>query len=382
MESYYSLLELTPEASQKEIKASYRLLCQQYHPDKLPPGTPEKAYKYVEERFKQINQAFSTLSDQKKRQEYDKSLGLNSENWQEKPVSNAPKAPEEKNEHDETPESSTVTPFENRRGLNRKAILSRRKPLIVVAAISGLCMSLFWISSQLKIHATQAELKNLTNQENALAVKLNEIESSRTGAMQRLENLEAQLEELTENIDKPNLLLKEQQLLQTSRENAMSLLEQRRDRPLAQAVSWCTVNKGYYPCSTNIGCPPNMCSEDSYLPEGFPTTEYEWKDPLADYELKFLDICKRGFTKVGYEHCESYRSKVEIDLTPEKILKLDKDIKALEEELPFLEEKRTQIVASIEPAKDDIRALSQEKEVTEQGYREIRSKLEELQYLR
>lgn len=71
MEKYYSILEVSPQASFEEIKSAYRSLCQEYHPDKLPAGTPVKARKYVEERFKQISEAYSILSDPEKRKEYD-----------------------------------------------------------------------------------------------------------------------------------------------------------------------------------------------------------------------------------------------------------------------------------------------------------------------
>ncbi|MFM6223404.1 MAG: J domain-containing protein, partial [Dolichospermum sp.] len=39
-EDYYKLLEVSPDATFQEIKAAYRVLCKEYHPDKMPPGTP------------------------------------------------------------------------------------------------------------------------------------------------------------------------------------------------------------------------------------------------------------------------------------------------------------------------------------------------------
>ena len=71
MEDYYQILEVSPQANFAQIKSAYRLLCKEYHPDKLPPGTPQKARQYIEERFKLINQAYSVLSNQLERQEYD-----------------------------------------------------------------------------------------------------------------------------------------------------------------------------------------------------------------------------------------------------------------------------------------------------------------------
>lgn len=63
MEDYYKILEVIPQASSAEIKAAYRSLCQEYHPEKLPIGTPEKARKHIEERFKQVSEAYSVISN-------------------------------------------------------------------------------------------------------------------------------------------------------------------------------------------------------------------------------------------------------------------------------------------------------------------------------
>ena len=65
MADYYEILEVTREATDTEIKKSYRRLAVKYHPDKNP-GNAE-----AEEHFKQISQAYSILSDPQKRQMYD-----------------------------------------------------------------------------------------------------------------------------------------------------------------------------------------------------------------------------------------------------------------------------------------------------------------------
>jgi curved DNA-binding protein len=59
---YYSTLGVSKGASADEIKKAFRKLAQQYHPDK-PTGD--------EAKFKQINEAYSVLSDEKKRAQYD-----------------------------------------------------------------------------------------------------------------------------------------------------------------------------------------------------------------------------------------------------------------------------------------------------------------------
>jgi molecular chaperone DnaJ len=61
---YYEILGIPKNADEKEIKKAYRTLARKYHPDVCKePG--------AEERFKQINEAYSVLSDSQKRAQYD-----------------------------------------------------------------------------------------------------------------------------------------------------------------------------------------------------------------------------------------------------------------------------------------------------------------------
>merc|ERR1711976_40788 len=64
-EDYYSLLNIDKNASDIEIKKSYRKLAMKYHPDR---NTGDKA---AEEKFKKISEAYEVLSDKNKRQSYD-----------------------------------------------------------------------------------------------------------------------------------------------------------------------------------------------------------------------------------------------------------------------------------------------------------------------
>jgi molecular chaperone DnaJ len=62
---YYEVLGVARNASKDEIKDTYRKLAMQYHPDRnKSPG--------AEEKFKEISEAYAVLSDDEKRQQYDR----------------------------------------------------------------------------------------------------------------------------------------------------------------------------------------------------------------------------------------------------------------------------------------------------------------------
>ena len=68
----YELLEVADEASEDEIKRSYRKLALKLHPDKVANSdVTEEEKAAAEQRFKRINEAYSVLSDPKQRQRYD-----------------------------------------------------------------------------------------------------------------------------------------------------------------------------------------------------------------------------------------------------------------------------------------------------------------------
>lgn len=64
-EDYYSTLEVSRSATPEEIQKSYRNLARKYHPDLNPDDKKAKA------KFQQVQKAFETLNDEKKRKLYD-----------------------------------------------------------------------------------------------------------------------------------------------------------------------------------------------------------------------------------------------------------------------------------------------------------------------
>src|SRR5258708_5342757 len=62
MKNYYDILGVAKAATEEDIKKAFRKLAQKYHPDKKGGD---------EAKFKEASEAYSVLSDKKKRSEYD-----------------------------------------------------------------------------------------------------------------------------------------------------------------------------------------------------------------------------------------------------------------------------------------------------------------------
>ena len=65
--SYYNVLELSKNATDVEIKKKYRELAVKYHPDKVSVDKKEEAT----QKFKEISEAYTIISDPEKRKLYD-----------------------------------------------------------------------------------------------------------------------------------------------------------------------------------------------------------------------------------------------------------------------------------------------------------------------
>jgi len=66
MKDYYEILGVSRDAAETDIKKAFRQLALKYHPDRNPGD------KEAEEKFKEINEAYSCLIDSEKRANYDR----------------------------------------------------------------------------------------------------------------------------------------------------------------------------------------------------------------------------------------------------------------------------------------------------------------------
>ena len=65
MKNYYQILGIERTSNSIDIKSAYRKLALKFHPDK------NNGDKFFEDRFKEIQEAYETLSDEKKKYLYD-----------------------------------------------------------------------------------------------------------------------------------------------------------------------------------------------------------------------------------------------------------------------------------------------------------------------
>lgn len=72
METLYDRLEVSRKASPEIIDKAYKTLAKKYHPDLQTAENKAIA----EEKMKKINEAYSVLSDEQKRKEYDEKIEL------------------------------------------------------------------------------------------------------------------------------------------------------------------------------------------------------------------------------------------------------------------------------------------------------------------
>lgn len=114
MKNYYETLDIPRDADFESIKKAYRKLASAYHPDKYPENT-----KFAEDMMKQINAAFTVLSDPSKRSQYDSWLNMQAEDSARKGPENS--AREKGSEQKGTQKTNTSAKSSN--GMNKYRVL-------------------------------------------------------------------------------------------------------------------------------------------------------------------------------------------------------------------------------------------------------------------
>jgi DnaJ family protein C protein 7 len=66
---YYKILDLTNTANENDIRKAYKKLALKWHPDRN--NESEESHKIAEKKFRDISDAYTVLSDPKKKQQYD-----------------------------------------------------------------------------------------------------------------------------------------------------------------------------------------------------------------------------------------------------------------------------------------------------------------------
>ena len=70
MKNYYEILEVDTKASKEVIDKAFKVLAKRYHPDMQEENKKE----WAEAKFKEINEAYETLSNLDKKEKYDAEL--------------------------------------------------------------------------------------------------------------------------------------------------------------------------------------------------------------------------------------------------------------------------------------------------------------------
>lgn len=80
---YYEVLGVSRDATDDQIKSAFRQLSKKWHPD-LQQGKSDVEKKEAEDKFKELNEAYSTLSDKDKKAKYDQ-FGPDGQSFSESP---------------------------------------------------------------------------------------------------------------------------------------------------------------------------------------------------------------------------------------------------------------------------------------------------------
>lgn len=149
--SYYDILGVPGNASEAQIKAAYRTQIKFFHPDVFQ-GSPEVA----EEKSKELNEAYETLSDPMRRVEYD--LWLRQRQDEETARADRQAGQQER------PRAEQERPHEERRKARESHVPGQRKSRWRTAAVAvlGALLMLAAVLELVQIQRLQGKIDMLT----------------------------------------------------------------------------------------------------------------------------------------------------------------------------------------------------------------------------
>lgn len=130
MVNYYSILGLTRNATQNEIKSAYRSLCLKYHPDKCKLQNATQMFQTIEE-------AYEVLTDEEKKRIFDSTLDEDSVNSNQQQTTS---------ENDE--EFEEFVRKANRANARNKTVYNFSYAffiLVIIAAVIAIVCGLGWL---------------------------------------------------------------------------------------------------------------------------------------------------------------------------------------------------------------------------------------------
>lgn len=135
--NYYQILGIDSKATPEEIKKSYRKYASKFHPDK------HNGDSFFEEKFKEIQEAYDTLSDEVKRKEYDgriNKVNMNSsyaDSFYETGNSNTSKSSSSYQSQHSSSDNNTFSKTDNRKNSDPEKI-SKRNSNITIGFVTGI----------------------------------------------------------------------------------------------------------------------------------------------------------------------------------------------------------------------------------------------------
>jgi hypothetical protein len=162
MKDYYYILGLNKNATLDEIKKAYRKLSLKFHPDQ------NNGDKFFEERFRDINEAYETLSDNAKRKTYDEILSGNNVRGDNKKSDNSYASQNKQSDFkQEAPKSTYTTPpkpeTKSQKPANQKSSKGLKSFLVTVVILLILSVVRTMINESIKTNAINNFHQSLDN---------------------------------------------------------------------------------------------------------------------------------------------------------------------------------------------------------------------------